>query len=31
MDRVLPQLHIEGRPEIHLPAPRQAEPATAST
>ncbi|MDQ1616439.1 MAG: putative drug exporter of the superfamily [Actinomycetota bacterium] len=31
MDRGLPQLHIEGRPEIHLPAPRPAEPATART
>jgi RND superfamily putative drug exporter len=31
MGRRLPQLHVEGRPEIHLPAQRQPEPATVST
>jgi RND superfamily putative drug exporter len=25
LDRVLPQLHIEGRPEVHLPAPSTPE------
>ncbi len=25
LGRLLPQLHIEGRPEVHLPAPRAAE------
>jgi putative drug exporter of the RND superfamily len=26
LGRFLPQLHIEGRPEVHLPAQRSAEP-----
>ena len=26
LDRVLPQLHVEGQPEIYLPARRQADP-----
>ena len=28
LDRLLPQLHVEGRPEVHLPPARvEAEPA----
>jgi RND superfamily putative drug exporter len=26
LGRVLPQLHVEGRPEVHLPTPRRPEP-----
>jgi RND superfamily putative drug exporter len=26
LGRWLPQLHIEGRPEVHLPGPREREP-----
>jgi RND superfamily putative drug exporter len=29
LDRRVPQLHVEGKPEIHLPAQRQPEQATA--
>ena len=25
-ERFVPQLHVEGRPEVHLPAQRSAEP-----
>ena len=25
LDRLLPQLHVEGRPEVHLPAPSTPE------
>ena len=30
LDRLLPQLNVEGRPEIHLPKQRTSEPATAA-
>jgi RND superfamily putative drug exporter len=31
LGRRLPQLHVEGRPEVHLPAQRSPEPAQART
>ncbi|MGH8869277.1 MAG: MMPL family transporter [Actinomycetes bacterium] len=31
LGRGLPRLNVEGRPEVHLPAPRQPEPVTVSS